>query len=127
MGTITGLAFPFRIAPSGGLETATDAQKIRDNVVAVITTRKGERVMLPDFGIDGAALIFRNASDPDLVLFQHLALEALQVWEPRVDVQEFSHRRDVDKGEVIFHIGYVIVGTGTFDEIDVPFPYSGGV
>ena len=51
MSDITGFSFPFAIDPvSGGVSKATGADKIRQNIQALLGTRFGERVMLREYG-----------------------------------------------------------------------------
>lgn len=48
------IAYPFRISPSGSVATAdegTDAQLAQELAVAVLT-KTGERVLVPEFGLD---------------------------------------------------------------------------
>ncbi|PYS88965.1 MAG: baseplate protein [Acidobacteria bacterium] len=46
------LSFPFRADLRGTLATVSDRDAmIRESIAAIIETRKGERVMLPDYGI----------------------------------------------------------------------------
>src|SRR5436853_279838 len=46
------LSFPYRADPRGTLVTVSDRDAIiRESVASIIETRKGERPMLPDYGI----------------------------------------------------------------------------
>ena len=48
---LRGFGFPFRIDPqTGGVAWASGDQKIRQNVMLIIGTRRGERPMLREFG-----------------------------------------------------------------------------
>lgn len=86
---IRGIAFPFRIDPqTGGVAWASGDPKIRQNVMLIIGTRRGERPMLREFGSQLHGLVH---SPNDQVLADVLrtqARNALLQWEPRVIISD---------------------------------------
>lgn len=91
-----GLSYPFRFN-SGGSTAMTelsleDYSLIKESLYQIWTTRKGERVMLPEYGID-YAFNFEAVDDiTELALLKDAMLNAAAEWEPRVTVidVEFS-------------------------------------
>ncbi len=86
---IRGIAFPFRIDPqTGGVAWAAGDQKIRQNVMLIIGTRRGERPMLREFGSQLHGLV-HNPNDQVLAdVLRTQARNALLQWEPRVIIND---------------------------------------
>ena len=53
-----GLKFPFTDSDRGYLSTSVEVDLAKSNLKQLINTRRGERVMLPDFGCDLDSLLF---------------------------------------------------------------------
>jgi len=51
MSALRGLAYPLRLA-GGNLATEMDFRVIEDEIISVLETRPGERVMRADYGFD---------------------------------------------------------------------------
>lgn len=52
MATLRGLSYPLRLDNKGGLKVSTDAKRIREQILEIITTKTGERVFRNEFGTD---------------------------------------------------------------------------
>ena len=86
---IRGFGFPFRIDPqTGGVAWASGDQKIRQNVMLVIGTRRGERPMLREFGSQLHTLVHSPNDQVLADLLRTQARHALLQWEPRVIITE---------------------------------------
>jgi uncharacterized protein len=58
------LAFPFRIGADGRTAApASDADHVRNELLQLLLTAAGERLILPDFGAGLRRLVFEPASD----------------------------------------------------------------
>jgi len=57
--SILGTAFPVRTTNTGGyFSRATDKMALKAGLIQLILTRRGERVMMPDFGTDIREAVF---------------------------------------------------------------------
>ena len=81
-----GFALPFRIARDGGVAAEAGAEKLRDNVVHILLTGVGERVMRRDYGAGLRGLVHDPINDALLAIVQHQVVKALAEAEPRVEV-----------------------------------------
>ena len=81
-----GFALPFRIAGDGGVAAEAGAEKLRDNVVHILLTGVGERVMRRDYGAGLRGLVHDPINDALLSVVQHQVVKALAEGEPRVEV-----------------------------------------
>jgi phage baseplate assembly protein W len=87
--TISGFAFPFRIGGvTGGVVFASGAQKLRNNLVQLLLTDPGERVMRRDYGAGLRHLVHDPDNDALRAIVQHQVGRAVRKWEPRVQVQQ---------------------------------------
>lgn len=120
MATFTGMSFPFRQGTTSFPETATDAELIRQSIMQILLTQKGERVMRPDFGSSVMRYIFENNT---ALLTQQVRMEvfsSISRWEPRVLVQNVEvERNDV---EVTITIYFVLAATRQQDKVSLAIP-----
>lgn len=59
----SAISFPFRVDQRGGIVTSDDRSTIVAEAIAdVIETRRGERVMMPDYGIDDFVFAVQDAT-----------------------------------------------------------------
>jgi phage baseplate assembly protein W len=83
-----GFAFPFRITREGGVSDAAGVEKLRDNVVHILFTSLGERVMRRDYGAGLRQLVHDPINDALLAIVQHQVIKGIAQAEPRVEVTE---------------------------------------
>ena len=56
---VIGVAFPVKETNTGGLFSASyDLINLRSGLIQLLLTRRGERVMMPDYGTDARELVF---------------------------------------------------------------------
>lgn len=94
-----GFAFPFRIdARSGGIAWAEGSAKLHDNVLHLLQTNPGERVMRRDYG-GGLRDLVQDPNDDVLrALAQHRIGKALAEHEPRILTQRVNVAADSSDG-----------------------------
>ena len=81
-----GRAPGLQVAPTGRLATVSENASVRQAVLLLLTTTPGERVMRPDYGCDLRALVFAPNDGTTAGLAIHYVRQALQRWEPRIDI-----------------------------------------
>ena len=101
----TGLSFPLQTNVQGGLKLSAEVQKVKESIWLILRTDLGERVYRPDFGCRLSELAFAPLNNDTLLKIRLYVLEALQIWEPRIEVDEV--RADPDTaGRVNITIDY---------------------
>lgn len=121
-----GLAFPLQVNPRGGLALAGGEHDIEQAIRTILSTVPGERVMRPEFGCRIHELVFapHNAATEGLVV--HYVEEAMERWEPRVEVQEVDIATDLHQdGALRVEIKYQIKDTHDDRSIVYPFYLTG--
>lgn len=85
-----GWKFPLQVTPGGRIALAQYEQRIEEAIYLILSTAKGERVMLPDFGCGIHELVFapNNASTQSTVVYN--VRQALVTHEPRIDVLDVN-------------------------------------
>jgi phage baseplate assembly protein W len=74
----------------GSIETAAHEEDIRQAILIILGTDRGERLMRPDFGAGLNAFVFEPLNETTKQLIKTRVEEALIDWEPRIDVEEVS-------------------------------------
>src|SRR6516162_1881307 len=95
--------------PSGPapLAMAADEPSVRQSIEIILSTRKGERAMRPDFGCDLDKLLFEPNNRATQALAEFEVSEALKMWEPRIEVLDVHARAGGDNGgQLLIEIGY---------------------
>ena len=110
---IRGIAFPFSRSDLGLPAPQTDEDVIADNIVRILHTPRGSRVMRPDAGSDVYAFVFESVGPLLRARIDYEIRRAITAGEPRarilaVDVSE----RDTGDGiEVLVDVAFEALGT----------------
>jgi len=100
-----GMAYPLDGTVAGTFDTKSTEDIIRTSILSIILTRKGERVMLPEFGSNIRELLFDPIDDTLQYDIQNAISDAVRVWDNRIDVKELDIKFDHDHNQV--HISCV--------------------
>src|SRR5436305_12326686 len=82
----SGWKFPPQIAPGGGFARAAYERRVEESIYLILSTAKGERVMLPDFGCGIHDLVFAPNGAGTIARVNDEVRRALVAFEPRIDV-----------------------------------------
>lgn len=79
------IAVPFRLSTSYGIQVITNTeQQVHQHVISLVSTEPGERVMLPEYGVQLASLLFEEVDDIGVEHINDKVGSALKSWEPGV-------------------------------------------
>jgi phage baseplate assembly protein W len=107
---ILGVTLPVRLGSNGYFETTTDLlTQIRSNLKNLLLTRKGERVMQPDYGCDIYKVIFEQMTDDGLADVRASIETAVQTWMPFLQVDTVEVQRDPDKNAIHVQIEFTLL------------------
>ena len=88
-----GPGFPLEKGLYGYPKIKKDVELIKDSIKQILTTRKGERVMLRNFGSNLHKLIFEPNDEFLNELVRIEVEEAIREWEPRVEIVDVQAER----------------------------------
>jgi len=117
-----GIAFPMRIAPSGGVALVTREREIEEAIRLILGTSPGERPMRPEFGSRIAEHVFGPANASTAGQPAYDVRVALERWEPRIDLEDVEVSFDAaDAGVLYLDVRYRIRGSN--DPRNLVFPF----
>jgi phage baseplate assembly protein W len=121
-----GLAFPLQVDPRGGIALATGTHDIEQAIRIILMTAPGERVMRPEFGCRIHELVFAPHDAATESLAAYYVQEALERWEPRIELREVDVVTDPARdGVLLVEIRYLVKDTHDERSIVYPFYLSG--
>ena len=101
-----GWAFPLQLNVQGGIQFSSEEQKVRESIWIILRTSVGERVYRPNFGSRLSELAFAPMNSETLLQIRIYVLEALEVWEPRIVIDEVRTDADPVRGKVDIIVNY---------------------
>lgn len=122
-----GWSFPVALVDGGPPATrrlawAADEESVRQSILIILSTSKSERLMRPDFGCNLHELVFEVNDRATQASAAFEVREALQEWEPRIDVIEVEATGAGDRGEVLLiSIDYRVRTTDSRFNLVYPF------
>lgn len=118
----SGLAFPLQVDRLGGIALSRDETDIDQAIQLILGTAPGERPMRPEFGCGVHDFVFDTIDAGTLTQMELAILEALDRWEPRIQVLEVDFDlADVADGELIIQIDYRVRATNNRRNLVYPF------
>ena len=97
MAEFLGVPYPIRKTPFGFLYSQSGVDQIKSDLLALLLTNPGERVMNPYFGTALRSLIF-EPNDPTLQLkARTMIINSIKKWEPRIAIKQITVSSTVDK------------------------------
>jgi len=122
-----GWKFPLQVTPGGRIALARYEQRIEESIYLILSTAKGERVMLPDFGCGIHELVFAPNNSMTLSLVVQNAREALVRYEPRIDVLDVAAETTPEQRNLLLiRISYRIRANNALANLVYPFYISEG-
>ncbi len=117
-----GWKFPVYIDIQGHMELSEHEQDIRESILIILGTAKGERVMRPDFGCGIHDYVFAYINTATLSQIENSVREALIKWEPRIElinVQGSTER--INEGQLLILVDYRVRASNNQFNLVYPF------
>lgn len=118
-----GWKFPPQVdAATGRIQTVRYEEDIAEAIRIILFTRKGERVMRPEFGSTLYDYIFSTMDYTTVKRMERELQEAIRRWEPRVvDPEVHVDTERLQEGLVQVEVRYVVRTTN--NPFNLVFPY----
>ena len=118
-----GWKFPVQVDPATGrIQTSGYEEDIQEAIRIILMTRKGERMMLPEFGCGVQDHIFDSMDVTAMASMEEEILDALVRWEPRIADPRVEVEMDPQgEGRLNVRISYVVRTTN--NPYNLVFPY----
>ena len=85
----TCISYPIKPGKKGLFNIETDIKLIEGNIIQILGTRKGERVMLPLFGSRILDFIHEPLDHITCALLRHEIIDAVSSWEKRITLRYY--------------------------------------
>lgn len=117
---IKGLSIPFRINRVTGsvVIQKNSAEKLKENLIHILLTGIGERVMNRNYGGGLRQLLHDPNNDALRSIVQHQIAKSIGRWEPRIVLQNVTVYQK--NGELHASIEYMLRQTQEFQSLTVP-------
>ena len=113
--TVSGLT----ISSQGGIGMIEGESVIRQSILTLISTVPGERIMRPEYGCDLHRLLFAANNETTAGLAIYYVRQALERWEPRIDILHLDAIRDPEQPEFLqIVLDYRVRATRHVDRLD---------
>lgn len=91
------MPYPITKHPRGLFHTQSGLNQIKSDLVVLLLTNPGERVMLPEFGTPLRTLLFEPNDTIVADEARNMIINSIKLWEPRVVIESI----DVTSGDSI--------------------------
>lgn len=124
-----GWKFPIQVDPiTGRIKMSEYEEDIIEAIGLILGTRKGERVMRPDFGSSVFEYIFSEINATNMNLLSNEIETALIKWENRIkDVDVDIDLAPAEDNKLIIKINYVVKRTNNANNLVYPFYIYEGI
>jgi phage baseplate assembly protein W len=115
-----GVSLPFN-GPGVFNKTYTTKDQVKSNLVNLLLTDIGERVMNPTFGCDLKRFIFEGITDENASLIAESVTNSINIFVPEVTVTNIVIVPNTDYNLIDVNIDYVLNISNTPDQVTVQF------
>jgi phage baseplate assembly protein W len=117
-----------QVTPDGRIAQARHEQRIEESIYLILSTAKGERVMLPDFGCGMHDLVFGPNNAGTVAAVVQTVRTALTTCEPRIDVLDVDAETAPEQPNLLLiRINYRIRANNARGNLVYPFYINEGV
>jgi uncharacterized protein len=122
-----GLKFPIRINAQGGFSLSRFEQDVQEAIWIILSTARGERQMLPDFGCGIHDYVFAPNNAATQGNLTHAVRQALTQWEPRIDVLDVNVDVSTEPNMLVIRVDYRIRTNNSLYNLVYPFYLQEGI
>ena len=97
----------------------TTLTQAKNNLINLILTKKGERLMQPDFGCDVWKILFEPIDDNIEVSIENSIIKAVSIWLPYLNINEiiFDYdENDIDTNRIALDIKFSLASNPALSE-----------
>jgi phage baseplate assembly protein W len=117
---VIGVSLPFN-APGVFNKTYSTKEQIKSNLINLLLTDKGERIMNPEFGADLRRSLFDNITTTSIDLLRIKIIDAINIFIPEVELENVDVESNIDDNTLNVTINYRLRISNTPDQVTVQF------
>ena len=115
-----GVSLPFN-APGVFNSTFTTKDQIKSNLVNLLLTSTGERIMNPNFGTLLKRFLFEGITDSNLESLKDNLLNSISIYIPDITVTNIIITPNTDYNSIDLNVDYVVNISQSPDQVTVQF------
>ena len=115
-----GVALPFD-APGVFRSTYTTKDQIKSNLVNLLLTDIGERVMNPGFGTELRRFLFAHITEENIEALKVSLANSIAIYLPQITIINITITPNADYNLISLSIDYVLKISNTPDQVTVQF------
>jgi phage baseplate assembly protein W len=109
-----------------GVQMVDEEEDIKQSLIILLSTIKGERVMQPDYGANMEDLLFEPLNVSFAQRMSGQIERAILFFEPRIKTDDITYNQDNENGLVEIRIDYTIIATNNRRNIVYPYYLNEG-
>jgi phage baseplate assembly protein W len=117
---VIGVSLPFN-AKGVFNKTYSTKEQIKSNLINLLLTDKGERIMNPEFGADLRRSLFDNITQSNTDLLQTKIIDAINIFIPEIELTNVAVEPNIDYNTLNVTIDYRLRISNTPDQVTVQF------
>jgi phage baseplate assembly protein W len=115
-----GVSLPFD-GPVAFNSTYSTTEQIKSNLINLLLTNKGERIMNPEFGADLKTVLFEGITEDTSNIIKTLISTNVSIFIPEITITNLIIDKQEDQNTINITVQYRINLSGTSDQITVQF------
>lgn len=124
----TGWKYPVNVESNARISSSSYEENIRESILLILGTAKGERLMRPEFGCSISEYAYCTMDTLTRRMIENAVFEALINWEPRIEVNEVKTLVEkAEDGKILINIDYRVRRSNTQVNLVYPFYLKEGV
>ena len=117
---VENIRWGLKQTPQNGVALVSGDDSIRQAVLLLLMTRRGERVMRPTYGCDLHRLMFAPNNDATANIAEYYVRTALTQWEPRIDIVKLTAVPSLTRPNILaITLDYQVRTTGSVERLDL--------
>jgi phage baseplate assembly protein W len=117
---VIGVSLPFN-APGVFNKTYSTKEQTKSNLINLLLTDKGERIMNPEFGTDLRKSLFDNITDSSIEILKAKIVNAVNIFIPEIFLEDVIIEPDSNYNTLNVTINYRLIISNTPDQVTVQF------
>ncbi len=99
--------------------TYSTQDQIKSNLINLLLSNKGERIMNPEFGADISYMLFEGMVDENIPLIQSKIADAISIFIPQIQADTIDVIYDQDHYTINVVVKYRLILSGKADQITI--------
>ena len=117
---VIGVSLPFN-AKGVFNKTYSTKDQIKSNLINLLLTDKGERIMNPEFGADLRKSLFENMTVDSTELLKIKITDAINIFIPEIELGNIDVENDFDYNTLNVTVNYRLKISNNPDQVTVQF------